>query len=285
MATLSPTEVGFYPTQDYLVPTQRNKNTPWAAMKVPMDSFRALAESQAIAEEKGLLSPETTKYYLASALKEGRWEDYGVNEVPLNYTTAPPANIAKNIAASADYDRQREILDKYVSNKPFEESTALRARFNPTLTALRDEGEKLKVGGYPDKAWSPGPTYKKLRSFADALGLDDPTSEEIDKGAKYGVYRPMMFNSELDTPENIKNGYRRNAAIKTLALINKVHESGLEGLKAWERYNGAGPDARKYRRQIEAIHENLSHEKNKDMVAAYNNLVNQYRLEIRHGKR
>lgn len=285
MATLppqAPTEISFYPTQDYLVPTKTNKGTPWAGVKMPMDSFTALARSQAIAEKQGLVDPETAKYYLASALTEGRFQDYGVNQVDLNYGSAPPSRISSQIKQSADYDNQRQHLFDYINAQPRQQQDALRNSYVPTLSALTSEGEKYKKPGYEDKVWGPGSSYGKLRAMADKLGLDDPNSEEIEKGAKYGRYTPSLNSNGDDriTPEM----YHRNAAVKTLGIANKVYESGKTGLDAWEAYNGSGPDARRYKKRISAAYDNLSHEKNKDMWNAYQNLVKQYKLELEHGK-
>ena len=282
MATLPPTEVSFYPTQDYLAPTENNKGTPWAGMKAPLESIRALAKSQAIAEHNKLVDPETAKYYLASALTEGRFGDYGVNQVDLNYGSAPPSNIAPQIKQSADYDTQRDHLLKVLNNTPKAQAEALRKSYQPTLEAINKTGETYKTPGYEDTAWAPGASYGKLRSIADKLGLDDPNAQEIDKGAKYGRYYPTADQTGNDILPT--DAYHRNAALKTLALVNKVQESGKTGLDAWQAYNGSGPEARRYKQRVSDAYDNLSHEKNKDMWNAYQNMVKQYKLELKYGK-
>ena len=284
MATLQPTEVSFYPTQDYLEPTERNKGTPWAAMKMPLESYRALARSQAIAEHNGLVDPETAKYYLASALTEGRFADYGVNQVDLNYGTGAPSNIAPQIKQATEYETQRDRLHKLISKEPTEEQRRKLSKFySPTLNALYNESDKLKEAGYADKAWTPGASYGRLRGIADTLGLDDPNAEEIQYGAKYGRYYPTVDQIGNDIIPT--EGYHRNAAIKTLGLVNKIQESGKTGLDAWQAFNGKGPDARRYRQRVSDAYDNLSNEKNKDMWNAYNNLVKQYKEELKRGKR
>ena len=95
--------VEFYPSQEYI-----DKN--WAPVKVPINSFTSLAKSQAIAEKKGILAPETTKYYLPSALTEGRWGDYGVNEVAVNYGTAMTKEAKSTLDTAEDYKRQLMAL-------------------------------------------------------------------------------------------------------------------------------------------------------------------------------
>ena len=278
MATLppqAPTEVSFYPTQDYL-----EKN--WAPAKVPLESLRALARSQAEAEHKGLLDKETTKYYLPSVLTEGRFDDYGVNQVQLNYGSAPSKEIAPAIAKATDYDTQRLHLFDVINKTPEGKRNALRDSYTPTISALYNEGEKYKKAGYEDKAWAPGESYQKLRSYADTLGLDDPNQEEIVKGAKYGTYYPNLDTTGEDkiSPED----YKRNASLKTLALINKVEESGKTGLDAWKAYNGSGPKADRYKKQVSHAYDMMSHPVNKDMWNAYQNMVKQYKLELKYGK-
>lgn len=281
MATLppqAPTEISFYPTQDYLVPTKTNKGTPWAGVKMPLESMQALARSQAEAEHRNLLDPETSKYYLASALTEGRFDDYGVNQVQLNYGSAPPSNIAPQIAKATDYDTQRQRLFDTLKSTPESKRPALLTSYGPTIDAIFKEGEKYKKSGYEDSAWSPGNSFHKLRSVADTLGLDDPSEEQINMGAKYGAYNPIRKDSlTLDD-------YRHNAALKTLGIVNKVYESGKTGLDAWQAYNGTGSEARRYKKRVSDAYDYLSHEKNKDMWNAYQNMVNQYKLELKHGK-
>jgi hypothetical protein len=275
MATLPPTEVGFYPSKEYL-----DKN--WAPTTVPLDSLRALARSQAEAEYHGLLDKETTKYYLPSALTEGRFDDYGVNQVQLNYGSAPPSAIAPQIAKATDYDTQRAHLFDVVNKTPDSKRSALLASYNPTIDALYREAEKYKKTGYEDKAWAPGQSFNKLRAIADKLGLDDPTEEQINKGAKYGTYDPTHETAQFGemTPED----YRRNASLKTLAVINKVQESGKTGLDAWKAYNGAGSEAERYKKRVSHAYDMMEHPANKDMWNAYQNMVKQYRLELKHGK-
>lgn len=278
MATLppqAPTEVGFYPSQDYIA-----KN--WAPAKVPLESLRALARSQAEAEHHGLLDPETTKYYLPSALTEGRFNDYGVNQVLLNYGTAPSSAIAPQIAKATDYDTQRLHLLDIVNKASANKGSHLLKSYMPTLDALNAEGNKLKTVGYEDKVWPPSESFNKLRAVADKLGLDDPGEESIIKGAKYGSYYPTVSNRTDDSLSSEE--YRRNASLKTLALINKVAESGKTGLDAWKAYNGAGPEANRYKKRVSHAYDMMNHPANKDMWNAYNNMVNQYKLELKHGK-
>lgn len=277
MATLPPTKIGFYPSKEYL-----DKN--WAPTTVPLDSLRALARSQAEAEHHGLLDKETTKYYLPSALTEGRFGDYGVNQVQLNYGSAPTSAIAPQIAKATDYDTQRDHLFDIVKNTPDSKRSSLIASYGPTIDALYKEAEKLKKTGYEDKAWAPNKSFTKLRAVADKLGLDDPDEEMIDRGAKYGVYRPNLLNEVTDSPQDILDSRRRNASLKTLALINKVEESGKTGLDAWQAYNGTGSEARRYKKRVSHAYDMMEHPANKDMWNAYQNMVNQYRLELKHGK-
>lgn len=274
MAQQAPTEVGFYPTQDYI-----EKN--WAPTKVSLDSLRALAKSQAEAEHHGILDSETTKYYLPSALTEGRWTDYGVNHVDLDYGSNPKTTAVPGLKKADEYQAQLDHLQNLlaVSKNPNE----LNTRWSPVFNALETEKEKALKAAYSDETWPGGPKYQKLRALADKLGLDDPNAQEIFKGTKFARYYPTVdqVGDEKLSPE----AFRRNAALKTLALANKVSESGKTGLDAWQAYNGAGPLSREYKKKVAHTYDMMEHPANKDMWNAYQNMVKQYKLELKYGKK
>ena len=276
--------VPYWPTEDYINPTKRNKGTPWGAMQVPVDSLRALARSEAIANVNGILDRDTSKYYLPSALVEGRWNDYGVNNVDVNYRSAPPKAIQSQIKQATDYDQQLSHLSHIVDKqKDQEAATKLFEFYKPTINALEQQSEKYKKSGYDDRVWGGNQDYNSITEVANRLGIRKRASQEIENGAKYDRYYPIFDqtgNGELSTP----NDYHTNAALKTLALYNKVKESGKTGLDAWERYNGDGPDARQYRKKIEATHDLMSHPKNKDFYNLYRNLVKNYENELKNAK-
>ena len=104
--------------------------------------------------------------------------------------------------------------------------------------------------------------------------VDDGIWEEVEipEGqkdyAKFDRYNPRSTSSQDEI-----------AAIKTLALANKYHEAKgkASGLKLWELYNGEGPKARQYVKDLQHIDEMMLHPANKDMYAAYNKLVQHYR--------
>ena len=258
--------VEFYPSQEYI-----DKN--WAPFKIPLRAFNSLAKSQAIAEKRNILGPETTKYYLPSALREGRFtgelNDYGVNQVDVNYGTAMPKKARDADLTAQDYQGQLAILGSYMHDNP-----NTTQNWGPTVRAVGAEMKKYSDLPYDDKVWSGNERHKRLRTIADTLGIGHLASQEIEipKGekefAKYDRYNPRNTSSQDEI-----------AAIKTLALANKYHEAKgkASGLKLWELYNGEGPKARQYVKDLQHIDEMMLHPANKDMYAAYNKLVQHYR--------
>lgn len=258
--------VEFYPTQEYI-----DKN--WAPFRIPVAAFNSLAKSQAIAEKRGILSPETTKYYLPSALREGRFtgelNDYGVNQVDVNYGTAMPKKARDANLTAEEYLGQLSTLGSYMHDNP-----NTTKNWGPTVQAVGREMKKYSDMPYDDTIWSGNERHKRLRVIADNLGIGHLASQEIEipKGqkdfAKYDRYNPRNTSSQDEI-----------AAIKTLALANKYHESGgkASGLKLWELYNGEGPKARQYVRDLKHIDEMMLHPANKDMYNAYLKLVEEHR--------
>jgi len=247
--------VEFYPSQEYI-----DKN--WAPVKVPINSFTSLAKSQAIAEKKGILSPETTKYYLPSALTEGRWGDYGVNEVAVNYGTAMTKEAKSTLDTAEDYKRQLMTLFHNQNQIP------KGVDISKTVVAIKKQKQLYEDSSTDDQLWQGNERQQRLRSVADSLGIAHLTRPTIMLDAKYDMYRPEEASTMYD-----------RAALKTLALANKYHESGgkASGLKLWEMYNGAGPKAREYVKKVKHTDEMMSHPANKDMYNAYLKLVEEHR--------
>jgi hypothetical protein len=248
--------VEFYPSQEYI-----DKN--WAPVKVPLNSFKSLAKSQAIAEKQGILSPETTKYYLPSALTEGRFDDYGVNQVDVNYGTAMPKKARDADLVAQDYLGQLNTLNSYMQANP-----KTTKNWGPTIQAVGREMKKYSDVQYDDRVWSGNERQVRLRKVADALGIGHLASQEVEADAKYDRYNPRNTESQDE-----------RAAIKTLALANKYHEAGgkAHGLKLWEMYNGAGPKAREYVGKLKHTDEMMLHPANKDMYNAYLKLVDEHK--------
>ena len=252
--------VEFYPSQEYI-----DKN--WAPFRVPIKAFNSLAKSQAIAEKRGILSPETTKYYLPSALREGRFSgemnDYGVNQVDVNYGTAMPKKARDADLMAQEYQGQLNTLTSYMHDNP-----NTTKNWGPTVRAVGTEMKKYSDLPYDDRVWSGNERQQRLRVLADELGIGHLAAQEIEKDAKYDRYNPRNTSSQDEI-----------AAIKTLALANKYHESNgkASGLKLWEMYNGAGPKAREYVKNLEHTNEMMNHPANKDMYKAYLKLVEQHR--------
>lgn len=279
MAQPTQNDVTFFPSQEYI-----DKN--WAGQKVPLESLRALAKSQAIAEHTGMLDPETTKYYLPSALTENRWADYGVNQVAINNRTAP----------SKEWDtisnaREQAVLNALKSGKinPDEYKSFKKwGDVNPEKVPGLDRLNELFYG---EQFWPSRKVPERtqaLRDKAYQLGFNKFNTEVMPNQGqpgygKYDVYYPTPDQTGEDILPT--EAYHRNAAIKTLALLNKVDETGKSGLDLWEKYNGSGPDARRYRQRVEHAYDMMSHGSNKDMWNAYNNMVKDYKKELKRGKR
>ena len=247
--------VEFYPTQEYI-----DKN--WAPVKVPLSSFNSLAKSQAIAEKKGILAPETTKYYLPSALTEGRWGDYGVNEVAVNYNTNMTKEAKSALDTEQDYKHQLMALFHRQSQIP------KGIDISKTVSVLKKQRQAYEDASTDDSLWQGDERQQRLRNVANTLGIAHLTRPTIVKESKYDMYRP----EEASTMDD-------RAALKTLALANKYHESEgkANGLKLWEMYNGAGPKAREYVKKIQHADEMMSHPANKDMYNAYLKLVEEHK--------
>lgn len=279
MAQQTPSTVTFYPSQEYF-----DKN--WAGQEVPLDSLRALAKSQAFAEHTGMLDSDTTKYYLPSALTENRWADYGVNQVDINNRTAPAKewntiSNARDAAVLKALKSGKINPDEYKSFKKWGD-------INPEKVPGLDRLNELFYG---EQFW---PSTKvpdrtnALRQKAYQLGFDTYRTEVMpNQGSpgygKYDVYNPIPDQTGTDILPI--EDYHKNAALKTLALLNRQDETGKSGLDLWEKYNGSGPEAKRYKRRVSEAYDIMNHPKNRDMWNAYNNMVNQYRLELKHGKR
>lgn len=279
-----PKTVDFYVDRNYLEPTQDNKGKPWAPYKVPVPALNALAKSEAYALHKGLIQPDTAKYYLASALKEGRWNDYGVNEVLVNNKTAPTPEFEQ-------VQKRRNELVQQNKSKLNPKTLEIYNKYgyvNPNLVPGMDRLNQL----YQDEqVW---PTEKvpkpveQLRQAMTALGFrnrdTDVRPAEGGGFVKSDMYRPAYPYKDKTELEYREDALDYNANLKTAALLNKVKEKGVSGLEAWKRYNGGGKAAEEYKNKVNEIHTNLDHPKNKDSAKAYRNIVNKYLEEFKRGE-
>jgi hypothetical protein len=251
--------VDFYPTQKYI-----DKNQ--APMKVPLSQLDALAKSEAIARKKGYFNDDTLKYYLPSALAEGRWDkaDYGVNYASVNYGT----NETK--AAKEARLKAKDYHDQFMTLVENHHQVPKGINLSPTVEALHREQNKYNAIPLDDRVWGGTEKQQRLRQIADELGVghlaQQVTSIPKDKTeyAKYDYYDPQ-------TTQDINE----RASLKTLALANKYHENNgkLQGLPLWERYNGSGWEARRYVRRLKEADDLLYHPKNKDSHNVYKNRV------------
>jgi hypothetical protein len=164
---------------------------------------------------------------------------------------------------SQDYLGQLNTLTSYMNANP-----QTTKNWGPTVRAVGSEMKKYSDLPYDDRVWSGNERQKRLRVLADELGIGHLASQEIENDSKYDRYNPRNTSSQDEI-----------AAIKTLALANKYHESGgkASGLKLWEMYNGAGPKAREYVKNLKHTDEMMLHPANKDMYNAYLKLVEEHR--------
>jgi len=275
MATQSPNSFAFYPSQDYL-------DKGWAPMEVDVGPIQALAKSQALAEHHGLIDSETAKYYLPSALREGRWEDYGVNQVAINQRNTPDPEWHK-IQAARDKVMTEAYQKGQVTPASYLKGYKGYNYADTKVPGISQLNELMNSEQYWDSSKVPE-SVKRTRDAANKLGFDRYYTEIRPTGSGFGKYDMYTPSEGGDTgmysPENLA----KNAALKTLALINKKEETGRTGLDLWERYNGAGPMAKKYKRNLEQTYNLMEHTSNKDMWKAYNNMVNQYKMELKRGK-
>lgn len=90
-----PADYGYVPDPSYV-----RKN--WAPEKVSDEDLRALAKAQALAVHHGVLNPSVAEYFLANALVEGRFSDYGENGLYAKGSSDPYAKHAKAMDVKPD---------------------------------------------------------------------------------------------------------------------------------------------------------------------------------------
>lgn len=268
MANQSPDSFSFYPSQTYL-----DKNQ--APEKIPLGAVDALAYSQAVAEHHGLLDPETTKYYLPSAITEGRWDDFGVNQVAVNQRNTPKPEWNQIQAV-----RDKVMTEAYKQGKVSKESYLKGyKKYNyadEDIPGIKQLNQLMNSEQYWDSSKVPD-RVNKVRNAADKLGFSGYSTEIRPTNGGFGkfdMYYPEESRMDLMSPDT----WRTNAAHKTLALVNKIDESGKTGLELWKKFNGAGPDADRYAKRLTEAYNMMDHPANKDMANAYNNMVKRYRL-------
>jgi hypothetical protein len=71
--------VPYYPSRRYI-----DQNL--APEKIPLQALQALAQAQRAATKGGVMSPYVAQRFLPNALTEGRFDDFGVNGLPLTPT-------------------------------------------------------------------------------------------------------------------------------------------------------------------------------------------------------
>jgi hypothetical protein len=140
--------------------------------------------------------------------------------------------------------------------------------WGPTVGAVTKLMNDNLMAPYDDRVWPGNERQQRLRKIADQLGIGHLAAQEVENTSKFDRYDPRSTDNQDE-----------RAAIKTLALANKYHESGgkANGLKLWELYNGAGPQAREYVSRVRHVDEMMSHPANKDMYNAYLKLVSDYK--------
>jgi len=266
--------VNFYPSKTYFEKEQ-------APLKYPMASLDRLAQSDALARMKNLYPPGVEKYTLAQSLVENRPHDYGVNQVNINWGSAPTKKFLNT---------QKEIAALDVEIKKINYSNINAPGNFEKLRHLTQQQTDLINQTYGEQHWNkPNANYEKINQIVDQLGLNRSTNQEIEpiknkKGNIVGYQKYDVFNGPSNpNPEQVSK-YR------VLALANKYYESGqkAKGLDLIQLYNGDGPKAKEYRKKVEEADYLLNkNPANQEARMIYDKLLkkylDQYQREKQHG--
>lgn len=273
--------IAAYPTSTYVKENQ-------AGMQIPIESIKALAKSEAEAIKLGLLPKGTTDYYLPSALVEGRWGDYGVNEVTIDEGTQAPKDFLA-IAKVRDDLVKKAYKDKNITK---EEYTSYK-KYNSLDPSKIPGMDRLNELYYSEQMWdskNPSEKAKAAREISFKLGFPQYSTDiaRVPGGfSKQDTYYPKRDAMGEEALALRPNDLNQNAALKTLALVNKQKETGFtDPLQLWTAYNGLGvakdktgkiiasPDI--YRARLNEAATMLNHPANAVLKTTYQDLVNGY---------
>jgi len=268
--------VKFYPTKDYIEPTETNKGTAWAPLQMPVTSFTSLAKAHAEALDKNIIPKETADYILSGATREGRWDDYGVNHVAVNYYSPPPKHLQPMVENSNRVAAEINQLKKAEERSVRLGDTDSSVKYRTKRKGLEADLTLLDEMILKDEKWTGTGPYNELSRKAELLGIPRSTNQEIVRDPETGklktkvdVYRPT---SQMTQDERAK--------YVPFALANKSQELGgrLKGLPVYQAFIGGGKEARIRAAQQSEMHDYITqHPKNRDSNIAYRKTMESFR--------
>lgn len=281
--------IGVYSAKSYLKDYNKNLKENQAPQNIPIESIKALAKSEAIARQNNVLPQEVIDYYLPGALVEGRFGDFGVNEVLVNNKSAPSkrweeVNAVRNNLVEQAYKEKKiskQDLDTFYKYGYLDNEKAI-----PGLKQVN----KLF---YSEELWPSFKVSDKVKEVREAsyrLGFQDYFTDIRKSNTGYtkvDVHEPQR--SPLFEEALVLNpaALQRNANLKTLALVNKSKEKiNKTPLDYWTAYNGRGvakdergrviasPDI--YKRKLLDTQEVINNPANAEFKRLYLDLVQGY---------
>lgn len=278
-----------FSSKSYLKDYNPNLKENQAPQNIPVETIKALAKSEAVARKNNLLPGEVIDYYLPAALVEGRFGDFGVNNINVDHRTAP----------SKKWQEVNETRNTLVENA-FRKGTINKNDYSffKEYGYLNDYkipglGELNKLYN-SEELWSSEKASNKtkvVRAAANKLGFEDYSTEisKIKEGfTKYDSYTPFKSALLEEAITLDPKQLDRNASLKTLALVNKSQEKvNKSPLDYWTAYNGRGvaidPKTKKvvaspeiYKRKLMDTQEVINHPANAELKRFYSHLVQGY---------
>ena len=268
--------VKFYPSKDYVDPTDLNKGTPWAPLQMPVTAFKSLAKADAESRDLNIIDPETSKYILSGGLREGRWQDYGVNQVDVNYKSQPPAHLRSMVANSDRVAADLKTAQLAEQNAIKKGNIEGAIKHHSNIQGLQANLSMLDDLILKDEKWTGAKSHAELTKKAQLLNLPETTNQELirdkDTGkllTKVDRYRPSLNSSQDE-----------RAKFVPFALANKIDELGgkAKGLQVYQAFIGGGPLAKIRANQQNSFNEYVTeHPKNKDSHNAYQKTMESFR--------
>jgi hypothetical protein len=281
--------IGVYASKSYLKDYNKKLKEDQAPQNIPIETVKALAKSEALARKNNLLPKEVIDYYLPGALVEGRYGDFGVNEVLVNNKTKPSKrweeiNILRNDLVNQAY-KQKKISKE-------ELDTFNKFGYLSNEKAIPDFKLINKLF-YSEDLWPSTNVSDKVQTVRDAsykLGFQD-YSTDIRKNnlgyTKVDIYEPHRSSLVDEALALNPKALESNANLKTIALINKsIEKENKTPLDYWTAYNGRGiakddkgrviasPEI--YKRKLLDTQEVINHPANTEFKRLYSDLVQGY---------
>lgn len=273
--------IDIYPTSHYLVPTDLNKGTPWAAQKVPTGFLDGLAYAEAKARQVGGFENETLKQFLPLATRESRYLDYGNNGVYVNQFTPPPKHLNNLIEKSNSLQAQYNKLDDQYEKALSMGNKVLASDLNLKRADIKMNQRKIDDSILADPKWeSRSDKYQNVTKKALELGLKQSENQELirdNNGRGNIVSKADVYRAAKDDPYAIK------ALHVPLALYNKqIENKGAKGLALTKRYVGGGQEAEVRNAQEAEIGQNVyTHPKNRPVLDYYNQRLKHHSTNIK----